>query len=399
MHVLISGAGIAGLTLAYALQRRGIESTVIEKSPSLRTEGYMVDFFGSGYDAAEKLGLLPDLEEIHYGIARLSFLDGTGREKYSLAYPDVRKLFDGRHFNFMRGDLERVLHSKLGDRAEVRFGVEIDAVEQTDAGCVAALSDGSSIRASIVVGADGIHSKVRALCFGPEPRFLRYLNLNTAAFIIDHPSEPLPDLNAFSTVTTPGRQVGVYPIRGGRLATFFIYSSRTLPQHLSQSTARTELRNAYQGMNWIVPELLRRMEESSIYFDSVSQIAMPAWSNGRIGLVGDAAYCVSLIAGQGASLAVAGGLILAEELSNAGDDIQGALLRYERRLRPAIEKKQAAGQSMAKWFVPTNSLRLAVRDVFMRLMTLGLIRRLLKRFLATESVFSNADSYQTIGSP
>jgi 2-polyprenyl-6-methoxyphenol hydroxylase-like FAD-dependent oxidoreductase len=179
MHVLISGAGIAGLTLAYCLERRGIESTVIEKSPALRTEGYMIDFFGSGYDAAEQLDLLPDLGKIHYEIARLSFLNGAGREKYSFAYSEVRKLFDGRHFNFMRGDLGRVLHSKLRDRAEIRFGLEIEAVDQTGAGCVAVLSDGARIDASVIVGADGIHSRVRTLCFGPESQFLRYLDLNT----------------------------------------------------------------------------------------------------------------------------------------------------------------------------------------------------------------------------
>ncbi len=103
MHVLISGGGIAGLTLGLCLHRAGIDCTIVEQAPAARSEGYMVDFFGSGYDAAERLGLLPDLERIHYPISKLAFLDGRGREKFAVPYPQLRKLFENRHFNFMRG--------------------------------------------------------------------------------------------------------------------------------------------------------------------------------------------------------------------------------------------------------------------------------------------------------
>lgn len=387
VHILISGAGIAGCTLAYILQQRGIRSTLIEKSLGLRTEGYMVDFFGSGYDVAEKLALLPDFQDIHYGIADLAFLDGAGNLKFSIPYPEIRKLFDGRHFNFMRGDLECVLYSKLKKGVDVRFGVEIDAVEHSENACSVVLSDGTRIDGDLLVGADGIHSKVRALCFGEESRFLRYLSCNTAAFVIDNPPAPLRVSATFSTLTVPGRQVAIYPIRGARLATFFVHSSEAPPSQLSPSAAVAELHGLYKGMDWVVPQLLQHISERNIYFDAVSQVEMPVWSKDRVVLVGDAAYCVSLVAGQGASLAMAGAFILAEELSKAGMNVGCALTNYERKLRPAVQKKQAAGRSMAKWFVPASNTRIAIRDTFMRLTTAGLARPFLKRFFATESVF------------
>jgi len=388
MHVLISGAGIAGCTLACCLQRHGICSTIVEKSPAIRTEGYMIDFFGSGYDAAEELGLLPDLEEIHYGIDELVFVHPGGNRKYSVPYPAVRKLFDGRHFNFMRGDLERVLFSKLAGSVDVRFGVEIDSVESRPNGCSVRLSDGAVLEGGVLVGADGIHSKVRALCFGEESRFLRYLGCITASFVMDR--LPSPDgSNCFTTLTVPGRQVGIYPIRGGRLAGFFVHSSDVPPRELSPSAAAAELRSRYKDLNWIVPELLRNINENSIYFDAVSQVAMPAWSKDRVVLLGDAAYCVSLIAGQGASLAMAGALLLAEEISRSHGDVRQALARYEQRLRPAVEKKQAAGRKMAGWFLPQSSLRLAVRDTIMRCSSLPVARDLVKRAISPESVFAS----------
>ncbi|HTR36057.1 MAG TPA: FAD-dependent monooxygenase [Bryobacteraceae bacterium] len=384
-HVLISGGGIAGLTLGLCLDRAGIACTVVEQSPGPRSGGYMIDFFGSGYDAAERLGLLNDLESIHYPIAKLAFLDGRGREKFAVPYPELRKLFDNHHFNFMRGELEGMLLSKVCGAIDIRYGTTIRSFEENSAGIEATLSDGSTMRADLVVGADGIHSRIRTLAFGPESDFIHFLGCNTAAFVLENPSVDLEGTHAFDTVTIPGRQVAIYPIRGNRLATFFVHLAPR--PHSSAEPAIEQLRRVYAKMNWIVPKLLESAPPD-IYFDSVSQIRMPRWSKGRIALTGDAAWCVSLMAGQGASMAMAGSYILAEELSAPQNDLAAALRRYEERLRPSIAEKQLAGQKMAKWFVPGDRVRLAIRDAVMRFSGFRNANRILKGLFATSSVFA-----------
>jgi 2-polyprenyl-6-methoxyphenol hydroxylase-like FAD-dependent oxidoreductase len=386
MKVLISGGGIAGLTLAFWLRRHNHQVLIIEKSPRLRTEGYMIDFFGSGYDVAEKMGLIQDLSLLHYQIPRLTFVEPTGQEKFSLDYLQVRKLFDDRHFNFMRGDLERVLYSTIKANVEVRFDTTIDTLQQDNRKVRAKLSDGSIEDIDLLVGAEGLHSTTRRAFFGADERFERSMGYHTAAFIIEEPPKGI-NPNAFYTLTEPLRQVSVYPIRGGRLAAFFIHKASQKPGSLSGEGAKIELRDVYKGMGWIVPELLARLSaETDVYFDNVSQVELPSWSSGRVVLVGDACQCVSLISGQGASMAMAGAYILAEELG-AGHDYSAALTRYERRVKPSIKKKQRAGRKMARWFVPEGRFRMAVRDAMLRLSSSGpLASWLLKRQLSAESI-------------
>lgn len=388
MKVLISGGGIAGLALAFWLHRHGHEPLVVERSENLRDEGYMIDFFGPGYDASEKLGILSDIEGIHYQIPRLSFIDAAGKERLSVSYAALRKnLFNDRHFNFMRGDLEWLLYSRIEGRVPMRFGTEVESFAQDGARVRARLTDGTADSFDLLVGADGAHSHVRELAFGEERLFSRSLGYYAAAFIIDDP-EMLKSLgDAFYTLTVPGRQVAVYPIRGGRLATFFVHKTSRRLEDFSAESVRGEMSAAYGGMGWIVPELLERCPYgSSLYFDEVAQIEMPSWGVGRVVLVGDACQCVSLLAGQGASLAVAGSYVLAEELAAVRkEDVGAALAQYERRLRPAVLKRQRAGRRLARWFVAENRARLLVRDAAMRMMTSPLASQVLGRRFAWTS--------------
>src|SRR5690242_524064 len=147
--------------MAWWLRRAGWSCTVLEKSKALRGEGYMMDFFGSGYDAAEQMGLLGRLAQIHYPIERLTFLDDRGRTQTRVSYAQMRRVFDGRHFNFMRGDLERVLFEEVRD--SVRFGAAVHRAHTEGSRAVATLADGTRFEADLLVAADGVHSTVRAL--------------------------------------------------------------------------------------------------------------------------------------------------------------------------------------------------------------------------------------------
>ena len=380
MNVLISGAGIAGLTLALALLRQGHRPLLLEKTPALRGGGYMIDFYGPGYDVAEAMGLLPALERIHYPIERLAFLDARGKEKFALQYRELRRLFDNRHFNFLRGDLEQLLYDKIKGEAEVRFGTAIGSFDQEGGQVRVRFSDGTTGSFDLLVGADGVHSQVRSLAFGEEERFFRFLGYYTAAFMLEDSGFPSIHRDAFQTLTVPGRQVAVYPVRGGRLATFFLYRSREVIAGYSPEAVHSRLDRVFGDLDWIVSSLLKYGRRSDdLYFDSVAQIEMPRWSEGRVVLIGDACACLSLLAGQGASMAMFGAKVLAEELERARTGVESALVSYEERVRPAVAERQAAGRSMADWFVPNSRLRLAVRDLITRFSTWPPVSPLVKR--------------------
>lgn len=393
MRILISGGGIAGLSLAHRLIPLGHNVTIVERSPELRGEGYMIDFFGSGYDAAERMGLLPDLQKIHYPISTFSFIDGRGEENFSISYRSFRRLFDNRHFNFMRGDLERVLYSKVKDEMPFLFGRTVDSFEQIDNGTVnVTLSDGTEGEYDLLVGADGLHSRVRELAFGDEKEFSRFLGYYTAAFILEENISHLGKPDSLVTMNEPRRQAAVYPISGDRLATFFVYKSDREITDLSPENALEELRRAYAGLGWIVPELMERAGTADIYFDAVAQIEMASWSAGRVVLVGDACQCVSLLAGQGASMAMAAAYILAEEIGRNASDPARSFGEYQRRVKPAIEDKQKAGRRIAKWFVPDDRLHKWAGDLFMRMIEWPVVWRLIRRSLAPASIIARSDN-------
>jgi 2-polyprenyl-6-methoxyphenol hydroxylase-like FAD-dependent oxidoreductase len=194
-----------------------------------------------------------------------------------------------------------------------------------------------------------------------EPNAVRSVGFETAAFVMEQRALRTRCEDRFATMTVPDRQVAVYPIRGGKLATFFAHASTRTPPDLRG--AGEKLRAVYGDLDWIVPEILRALpSDDEIYYDAVSQVVLPHWSRGRVTLVGDACQAVSLLAGQGASMAMGGAWALSMELAVPGSSLSDALARYESRVKPAIERKQRAGRRLAKWFVPSTSRRIVVRD-------------------------------------
>ena len=375
--MLIVGAGIAGLTLALRLHRLGWTPIVLEQASGLRADGYMIDFFGLGYDAAERLGLIERLRAIHRPIPRLVSVDADGHERFALRYQALRRrLFRGRHFTFLRGELARILCDAVEDGVSIRFGTTVRSIIQHDATVWAVLSDGTRERADLVVGTDGLHSRVRSLVFGEEPSFRLSLGHMASAWILDK----LPDTvgsNAFWTLTAPGRMVAVYPIGGGRAATLFVHRTVDPAGELAQGVGAT-LRSAYADLRWIVPQLLDSLTDSA-YFDEVVQIQLDRWSRGRVAVLGDAAWCVSPLGGLGASLAMAGADGLASALeSRGGGDIPVALKEWEERWRPGIMRMQEASRRTAAWFVPSDRFRMFARDLFVRASAWPLTSELLR---------------------
>lgn len=373
MRAVVCGAGIAGLALAHRLATAGAAVVLLERAPGPRTQGYMIDFFGAGYDAAEAMGVLPGLRAVSYRVTEARYVDDHGRRRASLSFDQFATALGGRLFSIMRPDLERVLREQLPGGVTLRFGAELVGVEQRPGGVRVTLADGSTLDADLLVGADGIHSTVRGAVFGPQPRFLHYLGYHTAAFTVADDDLRAAVADRFCLTDTVRRQVGVYGLRDGRVAAFTVH--RTADPALPADPRAAVLRE-YGDLGWVVPRLLAQCPPNrDLYYDQVAQIVLPRWSDGRVVLLGDACGAVSLLAGQGASLAIGGAFVLAEELAGA-PTIDDALRRYEQAWRPVVEEKQRVARGIAPWFVPGSRPQLLARRVAMRLSGVPGLRRL-----------------------
>ncbi|WP_434445174.1 FAD-dependent oxidoreductase [Lentzea sp. E54] len=363
-RVLVVGAGIAGLTSAWWLERAGWDVLVVEKAPSFRTGGYMIDFFGPGHEVARRMGLLPALERWRAPISSVTSVDSRGRKRGEISTAAYEAVADGV-ISLLRGDLAWVIRDDV--RAPIRYGTTVSSI---DDGRVT-FSDGSVDVFDLVVGADGVHSRVRELVFGPSSSFVRYLGYHTAAFSVRDPELSARIGYRYQLLTVPHRMIGCYAVRDGSLSALMLYrsSSAELP-----SDPAAALRSRFGDLGWVAPALLSVVPED-VYFDEASQVEMPVWHRGKVVLVGDACGAVSLFAGHGASLAMTGACILVEELS-AG--FPGAFDRYQARLKPAVQHTQEFGRRFIGWMAPSSSWRISLRDMALRLSGLPVVRKLIR---------------------
>jgi 2-polyprenyl-6-methoxyphenol hydroxylase-like FAD-dependent oxidoreductase len=375
---VICGAGIAGLSLAQALVRLGWEVTLAERAPGVREQGYMMDFFGLGYEAAERMGLLERLQELGYAVDALAYVDERGRTRAAVRYASLARALDGRLLSIMRPDLERALREAVGEAAEVRYGDTVTGFAERGDGVRVVFSDGSVRDADLLVGADGIHSPVRRRLWGPEEQYMRYLGLHAAAYTFTDPAVHVALAGRFVMTDTVGRTLGLYGLRDHRVAVFAVHASAdpALPED-----ARAALQDRYADLGWVATRALDLCPPGEeVYYDQVAQVELPDWHRGHVALLGDACQAVSLVAGQGASLAVAGACLLADHLATA-PTVPAALQRYQAQWRPVVRARQQAGRRGAEWFLPLTDARRRHRRLMLRLMALPGPDRLIARGL------------------
>ena len=374
-NILIAGAGIAGPTLAFWLKAAGFAPTLVERAPTLRTGGYVVDFWGLGYDIAERMGLIEEINRTGYHVKEMRIVDDAGRRRAGFGTSVFDELTEGRFVTLPRSELSRLLFESVRDRAECIFGDEIMALREEADGVLVRLKRAGERRFDLVIGADGLHSSLRRLAFGPSSQFEKHLGYLVAAFEA-RGYRPRDD-DVYLMYGEPGRMLGRFTLRDDRALFLFVFAASDAAVPVNLAEQKSLLQEVYAHGGWECPKILAELERAdTIYLDKVSQIRMQDWTRGRVALIGDAAFCVSLLAGQGSALAMISAYVLAGELAAADGQYQKAYPGYEALLRDYIGAKQQGAERFAGAFAPKTQAGLFFRDLVIRAFALPGFARL-----------------------
>ncbi|MEV0400562.1 FAD-dependent monooxygenase [Actinoallomurus sp. NPDC050550] len=338
-----------------------------EQAPRIREGGYKLDIRGAALTVVERMGVLDAIRSMSTDVRGGSVVDATRRRVASMD----GDTFGGRvhgDAEIQRGDLHRLLYDLTKDDVEYRFGDSIASIDDGPDGVTVTFDGGDTRVFDLVVGADGLHSRTRALAFGPEEDFVRELGYHVSVFSVpNHLNLDRWEL----TYVGPGRTALTYSTAqdAEAKAMFLFAADPAVPAPRDRAAQQRMLADAYAGEGWEVPRLVEGMAAApDFYFDSLAQVHLDRWSNGRVVLLGDAACCASPASGQGTSLALVGAYVLAGELAAARGDHERGFDAYERRMRPFAEKNQKLGPSNIKRMVMKSRAQVRISMAMLALM-------------------------------
>ncbi|MER6952219.1 FAD-dependent monooxygenase [Nonomuraea sp. NPDC000554] len=389
MRILICGGGVAGLTLAYWLRRRGFEPVIVERAPHGRLGGYGIDFFGTGYDVATRMGIIDRLTPHQLPVDSVDFVDESGQATARLTGALLNKVIRGPHLGLMHTTLEGALLDVIQNDVEIRYGETITAVREIGTAIEIDFANDGTERFDLLVGADGIHSVTRDLVFGPETRFARHLGCHLASY-------PVPDRYDIGRVrahyTEPGRQAVVYPTgQPGELIALFLFRASRAGS-VPRAQRLDLLRATFDGMGWITPSLLADAPASeTVFMDTMTQIVMPAWHRGRTALIGDACGCMTMVSAQGVSMAMAGAYVLAETLHAEGDHVR-AFRRHQERMHAEVTRRQRNALFFARSLVPGTRAGLIAQSLVSRLVMRNAFAPVLRRQFGVGTILPPQDA-------
>ncbi|MCJ1695651.1 MULTISPECIES: FAD-dependent monooxygenase [Rathayibacter] len=336
--VLISGASIAGPTLAYWLSEYGWDITIVERAPELRDGGQNIDVRGAGRIVVRRMGLEDALRDATTGELGTEFVrrDGSTVARFPASESDTGGAT--AELEILRGDLARLLVNATPVPVEYLFGTTITALENLPDEVRVSFDHGDDRTFDLVVIADGMNSRTRTLVFGNGPA-IRPLGLNTSYLTIPRTAADTDWARWFNA--PGGRTMTLRPDTKGTIRATLSFLSRP-DEHAGLTTEQQKnlLRRRFADAGWEAPRILDGLDaESDLYFEHLGQVHAPTWTRGRVALLGDAAYCASPISGMGTSLAIVGAYVLAGELA-AHVDHRDALRGYERIMRPYVTQAQ-----------------------------------------------------------
>lgn len=359
--VLISGASVAGPALAFWLNRFGIETTIVEKAPALREGGYAVDFRGTSMEVLRRMGLLDAIRAEATNMGDMFYVDARGK-------PTVRMpsaAFSGE-LEIMRGDLARIFYDATRAGTRYLFGDSIAKIDDHGDAVTVTFESGLVRDFDLVVGADGVHSNVRAKVFGDERQYVRDLGMCVSIFTV--PNRLQLDYSG-QLYPTPGHVAGVYSARHNREARAMFYLQSTPEEAACREPAaqKAVIRRHFGRQGWVVPQLLDDMDAApDFYFDSIAQTHLQHWSRGRVVLLGDAAGCASPLSGMGTGMAVVGAYLLAHELQRTPDDHARAFAAYQQAMTPFVAGAQKFAAESVGHFAPSTAFGVFMHRMIMK---------------------------------
>lgn len=360
--ILISGASIAGPTLAYWLARYGFDVAVVELSRAVRSGGYPIDVRGTAVDVAEQMGIYDRLQQKNIHSEKVTFLHPDGSVAGMIKPIMLTGGSATRDIDLPRGELTAELYNlTLKQPIQYRFDDSIVAMHEDENGVQVCFKSGHQDTFDIVIGADGMHSNTRRLVFGNEAPFTRYLGYCFGGFTV-----PNTMGLAYESVVyaLPGRYAILSVVKDSdTMHAFLNFATEDMPDidHRDTEQQRKRIADCFAGEGWITSELVQHMlNADDFYFDTVSQIHLPSWHKGRVAFVGDSAHAPSFLTGQGSSLAMVGAYILAGELATH-EHYEDAFVAYEQMVRPFAEANQALANN-ASFMMPRTADEISARN-------------------------------------
>lgn len=364
MRILIVGAGIGGMTLAALLQRRGVKTTLVERAPNFDHAGYMLGLWPLGYRVLHGLGLYEQFEAECIEGNEYEVRDDRGRLVKHWSLRPIAERF-GPNLSCTRPQLVKLLHSGLGD-ADLRFDTALEELTQQGDEVEATFSDGTHETFDLLVGADGMHSRVRRLVFGEQPYF--HAHWGGWVWWADLASVPA---ETFVEHWGAGRFIGGYPTSAGAGIIACAPEGDNFDQPGSGRRRRVVERMA--GMGEMVDAWLEAMpgDDAEMFYWRLSDVRSAEWTRGRVVLLGDAAAGFLPTAGIGASMAMESAAVLADELSRAdARTVEQALSLYVKRRRRRVEITQHDSRKLIRVMFIKSAAMARVRDFLTKFYTI-----------------------------
>ncbi|WP_396611278.1 FAD-dependent monooxygenase [Haloferax sp. S1W] len=377
MRVLIVGGGIAGLTLGALLEQRGFSPHIVEKTVDYGGLGYTLALWPAGSNILKGLGMYGGLLGNADQLRTYTLLSDRGKQLHSYHMSDLAADY-GPTYLIWRPDLVDVLQRSVSDEA-LRMGTSVTAIEQGEGSASVTFTDGTTGTYDLVVGADGIHSRVRELVFGDVP--LTYHGMTGWAFWVD-PSLATP--GEAIEHWGDGRFVGLYPT-DDKLACFMaVTAPEGSPDPVDQRLDR--IRECFGGMGGLVPDVLNEMDDpEEMWHDDFYDLQMDEWVRDRVVLIGDAGHAILPTAGVGASMAMESATVLADELTRTDSAyLEQGLEHYVARRRDRVDTVQKKSRQLGSVALVDNSLLASLRDQSVKFYSQTRMEKYYEDFLSSE---------------